>query len=129
MKKTKKKPVAETPDTVHGRLMESVHISGYSMERACGEFEWLLEDDRWKQCASGFKDVHAFLATIDLSEFRIHAERRKKIAAKLAAIDASQRETAKLLGVDKETIRGDLGRKTRGENSPPISKIVQCPCG
>jgi len=98
----------ESPDTVHGRLLEAVHISGYTFERACGELEWLLADDRWKQVGGGYSDVNAFLSTIDLSEFRIALEQRKKLAKKLQAIEASQRATARLFGVDPMTINRDL---------------------
>jgi N6-adenosine-specific RNA methylase IME4 len=106
----------ETPDTVHGRLMESVHLSGYSFERAFGELEWLLDDDRWKRVGGGFDDINAFLATIDLSEFRLAIDQRKKIAKRLQQIEATQRDTAKLLGVGKGTIHRDLA--PNGATSP-----------
>ena len=105
----------ETPNTIHGRLLEAVHISGYTFERACSELEWLLEQDRWKEVGRGFDDINTFLATLDLSGFRIVVERRQKLAKKLEAIEASQRATARALGVDHRTIGHDLA----GENSPP----------
>ncbi len=111
--------MTETPNTVHGRLLEAVHISGYSFERACSELEWLLEEDRWQQIGGGFDDINAFLSTIDLSEFRIAIDQRKKLAKRLQEIEASQRATAKMLGVDEGTIRGDLGKRS-AENSAPI---------
>lgn len=98
--------MSENPNTVHGRLLEAVHLSGYSFERACSELEWLLENDRWKEC--GYDNIAAFQATIDWSEFRIAAEKRKNIAQRLADIGASQRATARMLGVDDKTIRNDL---------------------
>ena len=104
--------MSETPNTVHGRLLEAVHISGYSFERACSELEWLLDEDRWKQIGSGFSDINAFLSTIDLSEFRIAIDQRKKLAKRLKDIEASQRATAKMLGVDETTVRRDLGHKS-----------------
>jgi N6-adenosine-specific RNA methylase IME4/Trp operon repressor len=104
----------ETPDTVHGRLLEAVHLSGYTFERAFSELEWLLDEDRWKRIGGGFTDINAFLATIDLSEFRLAIEQRKKIAKRLQEIEASQRATARLLGVDHVTI----GRDLRGANAP-----------
>ena len=105
----------ESPDTVHGRLLESVHLSGYSFERAYAELEWLLDGERWRRVAGGFDDVSDFLDTIDFSEFRIAAERRKAIAAKLAEINASNSASARLLGVKETTIRRDLG-KTHSTN-------------
>jgi len=102
----------ETPDTVHGRLLESVHISGYSFERASQEFEWLLEEDRWKKIGQGYIDIDKFIGTIDFSEFRISIENRKKISKKLADLRATQRAAAKMLGVNEITIARDIG-KTR----------------
>jgi hypothetical protein len=90
-------------------------LGGYSFERAYAELEWLLEDDRWKTVGPGFSDINAFLGTLNFADFRITAERRKKIASRLAAIEASQRATARMLGVNHVTIRKDLA----GEKSPP----------
>jgi hypothetical protein len=100
--------ISESPQTKHGRVMEAVHISGYSFARACTDLEWLLEDDRWKQCGNGFGDINAFLATVDLSPFKIEASHRKKLAKRLEELQASQRATAKALGVDQSTINKDL---------------------
>src|SRR5215203_5612014 len=94
----------ERPDTVHGRLMESVHLSGYSFERACSELEWLLDDDRWREVAGGIEDFNQFLSTIDLSGFRHALEQRKPFAERLKALGATQRTTAKMLGVSRQTV-------------------------
>jgi N6-adenosine-specific RNA methylase IME4/predicted transcriptional regulator len=107
----------ESPNTVHGRLMESVHLSGYTMARACKELEWLLDDDRWQKIGKGFDHVNDFLKTIDLSEFKISIERRKSLASKLQKLQASQRATARTLGVDQATIHYDL--KSDENSSPP----------
>ena len=40
------------------------------------------------------------------------------IARRLAALGAGQRATGRLIGVDRETIRADIGKKHRGDNSP-----------
>jgi DNA modification methylase len=101
--------MTESPSTVHGRLLESMHISGYSAARVCDELEWLLDRNRWKECGSGFTDINKFLATIDLSEFRVAIERRKKLAKRLTQLEASQRATAKLIGVTHTTIQRDTG--------------------
>jgi N6-adenosine-specific RNA methylase IME4 len=101
--------MTDSPNTVHGRLLEAVHISGYSFERACSELEFLLDQDRWKSVGDGYTNVNDFLATIDFSEFRLAIEQRKKIAARLKAIEASDRSTAKLLGVSHTTIQRDAG--------------------
>lgn len=110
--------MSEQPDTVHGRLMEAVHLSGYSFERACSELEWLLDEDRWKQLGGGTDDINKFLATIDFSGFRIAIEQRKKLAKRLKDIEASGRATAKMLGVNHQTINNDIA----GEKSPPQRK-------
>jgi phage N-6-adenine-methyltransferase len=96
--------MTETPNTVHGRLLEAVHISGYTFERAYSELGWLLDDDRWKTVGDGFDDINAFLGTVNLSEFRIGVEQRQKLARRLREIEASQRATARLLGVSQPTV-------------------------
>lgn len=101
----------ETPQTVHGRLLEAVHVSGYSFERACSELEWLLDDERWKLCGDGYDSISDFIATVDLSPFNIDRPHRKRLAQKLNELQASQRATAKALGVDETTIRRDVGKR------------------
>jgi N6-adenosine-specific RNA methylase IME4 len=104
----------ETPNTVHGRLLEAVHISGYTFERACAELEWLLDEDRWKYVGSGYSDINLFLATIDFSGFRVLADQRKKLAQRLQKIESSQRATARLLGVGVATVNRDLDHVPSG---------------
>lgn len=111
----------DTPDRVHGRLLESLHISGYSFERACHELKWLLRQDRWKDVSPGFTDVNKFLATMNLAEFRPTLEQRRDIVKHLAAIEASQRATARLLGVHKVTVARDL---RSGANAPPTAQEI-----
>ena len=94
------------PVAVHGALAEGMHLAGYTFERACKNLDWLLTDNRWQAC--GFADINAFLATIDWSDFKIAAEQRKEISRKLAAINASQRQIARTLGVGEKTVRRDL---------------------
>jgi len=103
----------EKPDTVHGRLLEAAHIAGYTFERVFKELDWLLEDSRWKIVSNGFEDIDDFLATIGLSEFKIAIPQRKRLAKKLDDLRATQRATAKALGVNEITIARDLG-KDRG---------------
>ena len=88
---------AETPDVVYGRLLETVHINGYTAARACSELDWLLAEDRWKQCGGGFDDFGTFLSAIDISKFRLATEDRKALAKKLHALEASQRAIASAL--------------------------------
>lgn len=121
---------SESADTVHGRLLEAVHISGYSFERACSELDWLLDDGRW-ELGGRFDSIGDFLATMDLSPFKIDGERRKGLARKLAALEASQRATAKMLGVSVGTVNADLvqnrtpARVAAAEDQPKIADDVQ----
>lgn len=102
----------ESPDTIHGRLLESVHITGYTMERACVALEWLLIDDRWKTIGTGFEAGDEFMATIDVAQFKIAADKRKRLVKLVAAMEtkkpATQRTIATALGVDHATINRDM---------------------
>ncbi|MDX0604903.1 hypothetical protein GOD78_18245 [Sinorhizobium medicae] len=118
MDKRRAAKIAESlddPNIVYGRLQEAVHITGYTFERACSELQWLLTDDRWQQCNGGYIDVQQFVGSLHLSDFKIIAEKRRDIAKRLAAIGASQRATARALGVDKRTVGRDLND---GANAP-----------
>jgi len=99
----------EKPDTIYGRLLESVHISGYSFERACQKFKWLLTGGHWKTIGPGYDDIDKFIASINFAEFKISIEQRKEIAKMLEVEHATQRATARMLGVHHSTIAQDLG--------------------
>lgn len=100
------KIVVETA-RVHGRLLESAHIAGYTFNRAADELKWLLKDDRWK--GLGFADGAAFAESIYglFKEFKGTIEQRKEVAQQLAGV-ASQRAIAKVLGVNASTVSRDL---------------------
>src|ERR1700694_1415392 len=95
----------------YGALREGVHIAGYSFERACGNLEWLLEQNRWRGVGDGFDDVNAFLASLRLDSFRPLAEQRKRIAQRIKELQpkASNRQIAKVLGVGRSTVDRDTG--------------------
>lgn len=119
--------MTERPDTVHGRLLEAVHLSGYTMERACGELDWLLTDDRWQQVGGGYSDVNAFLATIDLSDFKLAVDQRRELSRKLTGLQASQRATAKALGVAVGTVNGDVNDRVQDrthEGLEPLELVL-----
>jgi len=116
-----------------GALREGVHVAGYSFERACRSMETLLEGNRWK-LGGMFKTVDEFMNSIGLDKLRGTAEERKRIAARIKELQpaVSNRKVAKVLGVSKDTVRGDLSpsatenRKensrsaaTSGDKSPP----------
>ena len=100
--------MTESPETIHGRLLESVHVTGYTMGRACVALEWLLEEDRWQTIGGGFGNINDFLATINLSQFKIAVDERKKLAKLLADKEAHQREIGVALGVSEATVNRDL---------------------
>lgn len=100
----------------YGRLLESVHITGYSAERAATGLQWLLEEDRWTQVGDGFEDIDDFLESIDLSQFKIAVDQRKKLSKQLEEKRASRRASAKALGVSSTTIHRDLGRDSAVTN-------------
>jgi N6-adenosine-specific RNA methylase IME4 len=103
----------------YGRLSEGLHITGYSVERACENLEWLLVDDRWA-LGGRFSDVNAFMDSIRLDKFRALAESRKRIAVRIRELQPglSNRRIAKALGVDEGTIRRD----TAAENSAALDE-------
>lgn len=101
--------MGDTPDFVHGRLSEAIHMSGYTFERACRELKWLLEDDKWKACGTGYEDIDVFLDSLSLSQFKFPIEERKELSKLLAEKRATQRATAGLLGVSHTTVQNDLG--------------------
>jgi N6-adenosine-specific RNA methylase IME4 len=92
----------------YGKLLEDVHVSGYTFERACRELEHLLEGERWK-LGGRFKQVNDFLDNVRLDKFRALAENRKRIAVRIKELQpkASNRRIAKALGVGKSTIHRD----------------------
>jgi hypothetical protein len=106
----------ESVDTVHGRLMEGVHIAGYTLERAFAELKWILTDGRWRQVGRGFDSLDKFMATLSWSGFRHSVEQRKEIAKLIKQEGGGQRATARILGCSEQSVARSLG-KTRG-NAP-----------
>jgi hypothetical protein len=114
--------VTERSNIVYGRLLESVHISNYSTDRACDELEYLLEENRWKAVGKGYDDISEFARSLNPKDeqLRFARDRRKKLAGLLDKLGASQRATAKALGVDRATVQRDIGAKTEhGAHAPP----------
>lgn len=79
------------------------------------ELEWLLDEDRWQQVGPGYQHINNFLKTIDLSPFNMEATQRKALAKRLEELQASQRATARALGVSHTTIQKGL----HGNKLPP----------
>src|SRR5450755_4612893 len=93
-----------------GGLVEGVHLAGYALERALRKLEWLLDEDRWKTVGGGYENINAFLDTIKLDSFKMIAVERKKIAEHIKQLQpaASNRQIAKMLGVDHKTVAADV---------------------
>jgi len=112
---------------VYGRLLESVHLSGYTASRACDELEWLLDGERWKSVGNGFDSGRKFLATINLQEFKWATERRQRLSKQLFEIlkDVGPSSIGRALGVDETTIRRDLGMRSANAEHPVASSSIQ----
>ena len=120
----KRVPAKEVAETIYGRLLESVHVMGYCTSRASGVLKWLLKDNHWKQVGGGFDDVYRFMASLGATKVKDAIE-RAEIAKLLAEIGASQRATAKFLGVAQRTVQSDLGKpRKRGD-----AKASSAPAG
>jgi len=91
------------------------------MERACIGLEYLISDGQWKTVGSGFEKIDDFLKSIDLSQFKIAVDRRKKLAKRLEDLQATQRATAKALGVGLGTVQRDVD--PNGSKQP--TKVVE----
>jgi hypothetical protein len=107
-------------DEDYGRLLEGLHIVGYTFARACNQLLGLLKGDRWKSCSAGFKDVNAFMDSVRLDELRASVDERKKIAAEIKRLQpkVSERQIGRTLGVSKDTVKRDL----RGAKAPRPGK-------
>lgn len=117
--------MSETPNTVHGRLLEAAHISGYTAKRAVTEMEWLLEDDRWREVGPGFENINDFLGAIDLSEFKLAFERRKPLVKRLTELQATQAATGAAIGVSRQTINSDVKKLTPAPFQIPAAKVAE----
>ena len=132
----------ENPNIVYGQLSANLDITGYCHEKAMQNLKYLLQDGRWKEIGTGFKNINDFVRSLSdyWSQWKILAEQRKEIALMLHEEEVSQRAIAEMVGVSKDTIRGDIGEKSppikntgtdiedvtevTGENSPPQSGPV-----
>jgi len=80
--------------------------------------EMLLAGDGWR-LGGRYEDVHEFLGSIRLDQFRAVAEARKRIASRIKQLQptASNRAIGATLGVSKDTVRRDLGANAPGAAS------------
>jgi N6-adenosine-specific RNA methylase IME4 len=110
----------------YGALTESLHIAGYTLERAFrSHLEPLIAGEAWRRCGPGFDDINAFMDSLRLDKFRLIADERRQIVARIKELQpkVTNRQVARTLGVDEGTVRNDAaefsadGRK----NINPIS--------
>jgi N6-adenosine-specific RNA methylase IME4 len=97
----------------YGKLLEGLHITGYTFERACENLRFLLQEDRWK-LGGRFHDPNQFLDSIRLDKFRTVAEQRKEISRLIKELTngaASNRQIARTLGVSYQTVNNDVDKK------------------
>ncbi|SDR31485.1 DNA modification methylase [Rhizobiales bacterium GAS113] len=105
----------------YGKLLEGLHITGYTFERACYRIAKLLESGDWKECAGGFADIDAFLNSLGLEQFREITEQRRKIAGLIKKLQpkVSNRKIAAAIGVGKDTINRDLAQDAPQDGEKP----------
>ena len=65
-----------------------------------------------KQVGDGFDNIDDFLKTVSISEFKLDKVKRKEIALKLEKLQATQRASAKALGVSPMSIHRDVTNVT-----------------
>jgi N6-adenosine-specific RNA methylase IME4 len=106
----------------YGALTESLHIAGYTLERAFrSHLEPLIGGDAWRRCGQGFDDINAFMDSLRLDKFRLIADERRQIVARIKELQpkVTNRQIARTLGVDEGTVRNDAA-----ENSADSRKSV-----
>src|SRR5262245_55540427 len=105
----------DKPEQMHGRLCEGILLTGFTLERAFDDLQWLLAEDRWR-LGDRYNNVNEFLASIRLDQFRILADQRKRLAVRIKELqpEASNRTIAKMVGAGRATINRDVA----GSNEP-----------
>lgn len=116
--------MTESPQTVHGRMLEGAHLTGYSFGRAREHLFDLLKDDRWRDL--GYKDGSQFVRSVRtaFAGLDIPAEERASLARTLAPI-ASQRAIADMVGVPEQRIARDLGKSRGAPNGADRAEEIE----
>lgn len=140
MSRTKKGILTVDADTseTYGRLVEGLHITGYTFERAMANLigpSGLMREGRWKM-GGRFNRPNDFLETLRFDKMRVLADQRKEFSRLMKELepDVSNRQIGRTLGVSKDTVRGDNspprnkkmnqikgGKSGSGDNSPALS--------
>jgi len=109
----------------YGELTARVHDAGYTLERAFTNLERLIKGYDWKSVGPGFDDINEFMDSVKLGSFRLLAEERRRIVARIKLLqpDLSNRQIAKAIGVSDMTVGRDLATDVASgeENAKKIS--------
>jgi phage N-6-adenine-methyltransferase len=107
-------------DQTYGALGAYLQVAGDTLEHAFQRLETLIAGDGWRQVSPGFDDINVFMNSIRLDRFKAVADQRQKMARRIKELqsEVTNRQIARTLGVDHQTINNDLA----GENSPPAAK-------
>jgi hypothetical protein len=98
-------------NNAQGEARAFIHVAGYTLKLGLDRLEWLLAEERWRQC--GFDDITAFAESVRINEnFQPVAEKRKQLAILFKQADSdkplSHRRIAKALNVSDQTVGRDL---------------------
>jgi hypothetical protein len=103
----------ETPDVIYGRLLEARDMTAYTLDRYLHEVKSLLTSNRYRELSAGFRDVNAFIRSVDFSGYNL-GDMRPEIARMIKELqpEASNRAIADALGVTDMTVGRDLAAAT-----------------
>jgi 16S rRNA G966 N2-methylase RsmD len=99
----------------YGALTESLHIAGYTVERAFrNHLEPLIGGDARRRCGPGFDSINAFMDSLRLDKFRLIADESRQIVARIKELQpkVANRQIARTLGVDEGAVRNDAAEKS-----------------
>lgn len=119
----------ESPDTRYGRVLASFDIGGYATEGGFRDLEDLIVSGDWPQVGPGFQDFDAFLATIDLSRYKLPASIRVPLEKAMSEAGGSQRAISGATGVSQPTVSRDLNSDSnesedQDENTSDLPEVT-----
>jgi hypothetical protein len=115
---SKRMTVIREGDQAYGRIEAFLHVAGYTIAKAFGDMEYLLDEkNRWKEF--GFSNVNDFLASFNFKEIEANLETRKRLAKRIKELqpDATGRQIARTVGLSETTNRDARNRADGNEKS------------
>jgi hypothetical protein len=102
---------------LYGQLKEGLHLTGYTFARACSHLETLLKGNRWK-FGGRFKDINAFLASVQLDDdLRASVEQRQRLAKLIKSLQPAASNRIGATTVRRDTApHGAPGSKKASQN-------------